>query len=71
MLFPNPASSDVTVRVSQPSVLTLLDLQGRTVIPSTQINSTFTIQYSSLPAGTYFVRIADDKNTVVRKLIIR
>ena len=69
-VFPNPASTDVTVRVSRPSTLTLLDLQGRTVIPSTTVNTQFPIRKSQLAPGTYFLRVTTDNNTLTKKLVI-
>ncbi len=69
-VFPNPASTDVTVRVSRPSTLTLLDLQGRTVIPSTAVNTQFPIHKSQLAPGTYFLRVTTDNNTMTKKLVI-
>ena len=69
-VFPNPASTDVTVRVSRPSTLTLLDLQGRTVIPSTTVNTQFPIRKSQLAPGTYFLRVTTDNNTMTKKLVI-
>ena len=69
-VFPNPASTDVTVRVSRPSTLMLLDLQGRTVIPSTAVNTQFPIRKSQLAPGTYFLRVTTDNNTLTKKLVI-
>ncbi len=69
-VFPNPASTDVTVRVSRPSTLMLLDLQGRTVIPSTAVNTQFPIRKSQLAPGTYFLRVTTDNNTMTKKLVI-
>ena len=69
-VFPNPASTDVTVRVSRPSTLMLLDLQGRTVIPSTTVNTQFPIRKSQLAPGTYFLRVTTDNNTLTKKLVI-
>ena len=70
-VYPNPASTDVTVSVSQPSVLTVIDLQGRVVIPPTSINSQFTILHSQLAPGTYFLRIATEEGVTVKKLIMQ
>ena len=69
-VFPNPASTDVTVRVSRPSTLMLLDLQGRTVIPPTTVNTQFPIRKSQLAPGTYFLRVTTDNSTLTKKLVI-
>ena len=65
-IYPNPAHGDVTINVAEPSVITVIDMTGRTIIPSTPVNSTFIISHSSLPAGVYFVRVG----AAVGKLII-
>lgn len=70
-IYPNPASTDVTVSVSQPSALTVIDLQGRMVIPPTSINSQFTILHSQLAPGTYFLRIVTEEGVAVKKLIMQ
>ena len=70
-VYPNPASTDVTVSVSQPSVLTVIDLQGRVAIPPTSINSQFTILHSQLAPGTYFLRVATEEGVTVKKLIMQ
>lgn len=66
-LHPNPAHDEVTVSVSQPSTLTVLDMAGRVVIPATPVTSELRIPTSEFPAGVYFVRIGEG----VKKLIVR
>jgi hypothetical protein len=70
-IYPNPASTDITIKVSEPSEVTVVDMQGRTVVPTTPVNSTLLIPHSSLPTGTYFVRILTSTGTTIRKLIIK
>ena len=69
-IYPNPSHGDVTVSVSLPSTLTVIDLAGHTVIPPTSINSTFTIHHSSLAPGAYFVRIENSLGVDVKKMTI-
>ncbi len=69
-VYPNPAHGDVTVTVSEPSALTVIDMAGHTIIPTTYVNSKYVIQKSRLSSGAYFVRVTTGSNTVVRKLII-
>lgn len=70
-IYPNPSYSDVIVSVSQASSITVIDQQGRTVIGPTPVVSTCSIDGSKLSPGAYFVRIANDKYNVTRKLIIK
>lgn len=66
-IYPNPSHGNVTISVGRPSVVTVLDMQGRTVIPATPVNSDLRLQTSDLPKGVYLVHIG---TTVVRKIVI-
>lgn len=80
VLSPNPASSTVTLmlneelRIKNEELIEVLDLKGRRVL--TQIikqsgNQAITIDVSTLPSGTYFVRVANGRTTAIRKLVVR
>ncbi len=66
-VFPNPSHGDVTISVDRPSVITVLDMQGRTVIPATPVNSDLRLTTSDLPKGIYLVCIG---TTAVRKIVV-
>lgn len=68
-LYPNPASTTVTIETDRPASLTLTDATGRECGRWKVESGKNTIDISSLPAGVYFVRLAGTNN--VRKLIIR
>lgn len=89
-IFPNPASTTVTVTVGTQRVasavdITILDLQGRNVSqftigstgsPTSVHNSQFTthtitLDVSTLPRGTYFVRIVTEQGAFQQKLLVR
>ena len=73
-LFPNPASSVVTVTVSGfdgEVEVQIVDMNGRTVSDFRTQNSELTLDVSELTQGAYFVRVTGDKSTAVRKLIVR
>ncbi len=73
-LAPNPTSG--TVRFSRPDltdgplVLTLLDVQGRTIARQTVSGLTATIDLGTAPAGTYLVRVVSSRTSVVRRLVV-
>jgi len=73
-IFPNPASTDVTVSWSDgimPTMtLMLLDMNGRVIYECRQ-DSGALIDVSQLPRGAYFLRIITDNNTTVKKLILQ
>jgi hypothetical protein len=74
LIYPNPASNNFFVKMNNSSNarLDLFDLEGRILfsnsIPSgnriTEINT------SDLSPGIYFLRMADDKDVVVKKIAI-
>ena len=68
-VYPNPASTDVTVETDQPSTLTLFDATGRKCGQWKVENGKTTLDISTLPAGVYFVRLST--SPTIRKLIIR
>ena len=73
-LFPNPASSSVTVTVSGfegEAMVELVDMNGRTVSRQTTANYQLSIDVSNLAQGAYFVRVTGNRQTAVRKLIVR
>ena len=76
-LFPNPATSTVTVsltEVSGPAVVTLVDLTGRVVrhieIADVAAQPSLNLDLSDLSAGSYYVRVTAASISSVRKLIV-
>jgi hypothetical protein len=70
-LFPNPASSMVTIRANGMDQVSVIDLNGSTVMTQSVNSETFTFDVSNLAKGAYFVRITGGEGTVVRKLIVK
>ena len=68
-IFPNPASTMVTVETDRPSTLTLTDAIGRECGRWHVGCGKTTIDISPIPAGIYFVRLAT--SSTVRKLIAK
>ena len=61
-VFPNPATSHVTVVVDEPTDVQILDLTGRVVFNATVQVST-SIDLSTLSPGMYYVRSAAGATT--------
>ena len=79
LLYPNPASSSVTVQYSygtegrKARAVTVYDMTGREVRrqPLSEAQSTVTISTTDLAAGTYLVRLMEEGKTLqVQKLSI-
>jgi hypothetical protein len=81
-LFPNPASTMVTIRgIEGESTVTVVDLNGREVYRDhtganghsghTSANDNLTIDLTGYAKGAYFVRITGERTTAIRKLIVK
>jgi hypothetical protein len=68
-LYPNPASTTVTVETERPATITLMDVSGRESGKWRAGSGETTIDISRLPKGVYFVRL--DGSGAVRKLIVK
>ena len=70
-LYPNPATSTVTVRANGMEQVSIIDLNGRTVMTQRVNTETATFDLSTLAKGTYFVRIVGEQAAAVRKLVVK
>lgn len=72
-LYPNPASTMVTLTVAMEGDVTmsLIDMNGRTVGSWQLTDGSVTFDVSTLAKGAYFVRVTGEQSTAVRKLIVR
>lgn len=70
-VYPNPAHGAVTVEVSNPATLTVLDLAGRVVVAPQSLSSSATLPLTDLPSGTYFLRVTTEEGTAVKRLIVK
>ena len=70
-IYPNPSSSDVTINVSQRTVISVMDMTGREIIRPKLVCSTLTIPHTELSPGAYFVRAVSDCGSKVMKLVIK
>lgn len=72
-LSPNPAKGFVTLKCTEPlqGNIEIIDMNGRVINTVKQIgNLAITIDISTLPAGTYLVRIITTKGILTKKLTI-
>ena len=70
-LYPNPASSSVSIVGVEQGTVTVCDITGRTVDTHRIEGGNHTIDISNLAAGTYFIRITSGNSNAVRKLIVK
>ena len=73
-VFPNPASSTVTVSfegIEGQVRVEIVDISGRTVASETTSEGRTTIDVSRLSQGAYFVRVTGEQATAVSRLIVK
>ena len=71
---PNPASTFVAVSIDESlhnAELTVYDLQGKACYKCKMQGDKYDISTCDFPAGIYFVKVAGDKECVVRKVVIQ
>ncbi len=69
--FPNPFQNELTVELSysdQPVQIRLFNLVGKVLIQQ-QTQSTMKLDVSSLPAGTYYLKVESSSETITRRVI--
>jgi hypothetical protein len=72
-LFPNPSTNGIVTVDASANVnkLEVVNLLGSTVLTQENIiTGRHSLNVADLPAGTYFVKVADNKGTYTEKLII-
>lgn len=73
VLFPNPASAEVSLKVpgNIEAEIRVFDMNGRLLkyFKNAQIDGVYEMDISSLSAGTYFVRINSAEGMAVKRLI--
>ena len=72
-IYPNPAVSRVSVRLSDEgclgSMLEVYDRMGQRVMVARVTDLTFGLDVSALASGVYFIRISDGKSAAGYKLL--
>jgi hypothetical protein len=70
-VFPNPATSNVTVEAAAVKNISLINQLGQTVqAPVTYGTSSHTVVTAGLAKGTYTIRISTETGTTTQKLVI-
>ncbi|MDB5272802.1 MAG: Ricin lectin [Chitinophagaceae bacterium] len=71
MVYPNPATDQITVQVTTTAQVSVYNSQGAEVLPSSSIASTQSIDISSLAAGMYLVKIQTGSDVITRQVVKR
>jgi hypothetical protein len=72
-IFPNPSSSQITIELPSVAqvnaVLTIYNMNAQQMVASKITEQKTVVDISGLPEGVYFVKIIDDQNMTVGKLV--
>jgi photosystem II stability/assembly factor-like uncharacterized protein len=72
-VYPNPSFSSITIELSRPpsdgTYITISSINGKKVISQRIPDRKTEIDISSLPAGIYIIKVWNDKNVMVQKVI--
>lgn len=73
-VYPNPASTTVTIDLQDQSAISyieLIDLTGRVWLSEATTENTLVLYLSGIPSGYYFVRLRSEKQESLTRLIIQ
>jgi hypothetical protein len=70
-VYPNPVSGILMITATTPMHIELADLTSRVVYSDKNLNTSHSIDFSLLPAGTYFLMLYDSDGNIIRKKISR
>lgn len=71
VVYPNPATNNVTVEVPESSQLSLIDMNGRQIITKSNSGQKENFDVSSLESGIYFIQILHEGNTATKRLLVK
>jgi hypothetical protein len=72
-LYPNPANSEITISPScfLSTSVEILDLQGRIIFSERQTSKKFIVDVSGFAKGIYLVKIQNDKESQLSKILVK
>ena len=70
-LFPNPASTSVSIVLDEAATVAIVDQSGRTAASYTLEAGTTVLDLSQYASGVYYVRVVSTSGTSVRKLVVK
>ena len=68
-VYPVPANNFINITNSVNSTINIIDINGQTIISEKSNSNIHTINISDLNQGTYFVKVVNENNVTVKKII--
>ena len=69
-LYPNPTTGSFTLDLEEESNVNIYNMFGQMVMTLNHVSGTQSIDLGNAPKGLYFVQIADENNTEIKKVTI-
>jgi hypothetical protein len=69
MVYPNPATNDITIEYPQSAVIEITDIQGQLIKTLAATDNKTNIDVSSLSGGVYIVEVKTDKGITFKKFV--
>ncbi len=70
-IYPNPASDYLIVESATKANIKMIDMNGRVIFSNVALTDKAEINVADLAAGMYFIKIENEKSTIVEKVVIR
>jgi len=68
-LFPNPATTTITIQLPNTSTIQILNIQGQVIKTVTTSEKETTIDVSGLASGVYIIKVLNEEGMGVRKFV--
>jgi hypothetical protein len=69
--FPNPASDNIRITISEKATIEILNIEGRIMKAASQVEEQTTIKVQDLPAGVYILKARSEEKIAITKFIIQ
>lgn len=68
-IFPNPATDEIKIEISQKSDIEILNIEGKIMKTINKTDTRSTTDLKNLSSGVYLIKITTDKGVLIRKII--
>lgn len=69
-IYPNPASTQVSIVLEDNAQIQILDLQGRVVLDANYVKGIHQLDVEGLKSGVYFILAIENDQTIKQKLVV-
>lgn len=71
ILYPNPTNGVITIENAEGFQVEVYDIVGKRILSKAAISKQETINFSSLTAGIYYVKLQNENTTEVKKIVVK